>query len=113
MLGVIADQAIRAFRNLVGLEEGGIVTEPTLAILGEGGKKEAVIPLERNNVIADSVGEAVFEAMTLALQTQRVIGSPSQEEEITIEIDGRELARALIPYLQSEIRRTGASLVEA
>jgi len=113
MLGVIADQAIRAFRNLVGLEEGGIVTEPTLAILGEGGKKEAVIPLERNNVIADSVGEAVFEAMTLALQAQRAIGSPSQEEEITIEIDGRELARALIPYLQSEIRRTGASLVEA
>jgi len=112
-LGVVADQAIRAFRNLVGLEEGGIVTEPTLAILGEGGKKEAVIPLERNNVIADSVGEAVFEAMTLALQTQRAIGSPSQEEEITIEIDGRELARALIPYLQSEVRRTGVSLVEA
>ena len=113
LLGTLANRAINAVRGLLGLEEGGIVTGPILAILGEGGKKEAVIPLERNNVIADSVGEAVFEAMTLALQTQRVIGSPSQEEEITIEIDGRELARAIIPYLQSEIRRTGAKLVEA
>jgi SLT domain-containing protein len=30
-----------------GLAEGGIVTKPTLAMIGEGGQSEAVIPLDK------------------------------------------------------------------
>jgi SLT domain-containing protein len=30
-----------------GLAEGGIVTRPTLAMIGEGGQSEAVIPLDK------------------------------------------------------------------
>jgi len=33
--------------NIPMLAEGGIVTSPTLAMIGEGGQSEAVIPLDR------------------------------------------------------------------
>jgi len=33
--------------EMVGLAEGGIVTEPTTALIGEGGESEAVIPLSK------------------------------------------------------------------
>jgi hypothetical protein len=111
-LGSLAIQAISAFRNVVGLAEGGIVTGPTLAVLGEGGKKEAVVPLERDNVIADSVGRAVFEAMTLALRSERVAGQP-QESEIVLEIDGKRFARLILPEILSEMKRQGIQLAGA
>ncbi len=111
-LGSLAIRAINAFRNVVGLAEGGIVTGPTLAVLGEGRKKEAVIPLERDNVIADSVGRAVFEAMTLALRSERVAGQP-QESEIVLEIDGKRFARLILPEILSEMKRQGIQLAGA
>jgi len=33
--------------NLVGLAEGGVVTKPTTALIGEGGEPEAVVPLSK------------------------------------------------------------------
>jgi SLT domain-containing protein len=33
--------------KIPGLAEGGIVTRPTLAMIGEGGQSEAVIPLDK------------------------------------------------------------------
>lgn len=35
--------------NIPRLAEGGIVTKPTLAMIGEGGESEAVIPLSKMN----------------------------------------------------------------
>lgn len=34
-------------RNVPGLAEGGVVTQPTLAMVGEGGESEAVVPLSK------------------------------------------------------------------
>lgn len=39
--------AISGIKSLLGLADGGIVTRPTLAMVGEGGEAEAVIPLSR------------------------------------------------------------------
>src|SRR5690606_504947 len=72
-IGSIASQALKAIR-IPGLAEGGIVTGPTLAMVGEGYRREAVIPLERDNVIAESVGQAVFEAMMTAERFRRASG---------------------------------------
>ncbi len=41
--GGLLNQAL----GLIGLADGGIVTSPTLALVGEGGESEAVIPLSR------------------------------------------------------------------
>lgn len=52
-LGGIGDifstmQSVGGFMpNIPMLAEGGIVTSPTLAMIGEGGQSEAVIPLDR------------------------------------------------------------------
>lgn len=43
------------------LAKGGIVTGPTLAMLGEGGKKEAVIPLERSGLGGMAGGRIIFD----------------------------------------------------
>lgn len=43
----LVGQAVGAVRGAVGLAEGGIVTKPTLAMIGEGGESEAVIPLSK------------------------------------------------------------------
>ena len=42
--------------GLVGLEEGGIVTGPTAALIGEGSESEAVLPLSKLNGMLDSEG---------------------------------------------------------
>src|SRR5690606_11440558 len=69
-IGSIASQVLGSIR-IPGLAQGGIVTGPTLAKVGEGHRREAVIPLERDNVIAESVGQAVFEAMMTAERFRR------------------------------------------
>lgn len=106
-LGKIAKSAIP------GLAKGGIVAEPTLAMIGEGGRKEAVIPLERDNVIADSVGQAVFEAMMIAQRVNQASGSygASEKQEVVFKIDGTTFARVILPYLMKESQRQGVDLV--
>jgi len=46
-LGNIIGKVINPFAGLPGLAEGGIVTKPTIAMIGEGGQSEAVIPLDK------------------------------------------------------------------
>lgn len=65
------------------LGAGGIVTGPTLALLGERHRPEAVIPLDR-------IGSGATDGMT-----------------VVIEMDGREMARTVLPYMPGEIRRVG------
>mgnify|MGYP003646719678 FL=1 len=45
-------------KDLVGLEEGGIVTKPTTALIGEGGEPEAVIPLSKLDQVTGGGGKA-------------------------------------------------------
>lgn len=110
LIGTIASQIAGA----IGLAQGGIVTGPTLTMLGEGGKKEAVVPLERDNVIAASVGEAVYSAMLTAMKVQAATTSTSgieSEQKIVLEIDGNTFARLILPKLQAEADRQGLQLL--
>ena len=75
---------IPAFPSIPGLAEGGIVTSPTLALIGEGGESEAVIPLSK-------LGEMGGGGMTVT------INMPAGS-------DGDDVVRAL----QSYQRRRGS-----
>jgi len=99
---------VRSVLGVIGLARGGIVTGPTLAMLGEGGKREAVIPLERDNVLADSIGNAVFQAMMAAMRTAQ---PQATEREIVLRIDGVTVARAVLPALAKEADRQGVRVV--
>jgi hypothetical protein len=46
-LGKGIGRLLNPLGNIPGLAEGGIVTRPTLAMIGEGGQSEAVIPLDK------------------------------------------------------------------
>jgi len=94
------------------LARGGIVTGPTFAMMGEGGRREAVIPLQRDNVIADSVGQAVYEAMVTAMRISQVGRTqPAENKEIVLRLDRATLARAILPALVEEGQRQGFELI--
>src|SRR5690606_34635795 len=100
-------------KDIVGLARGGIVTGPTLALMGEGYRREAVIPLERDNVIAESVGAAVFDAMMTAHRFQQASGPgpDGDDREIVLKIDGTTFARIILPHLVREGQRQGLGVV--
>jgi len=64
------------------LAEGGIITRPTLAMIGEGGESEAVIPLSK----LDGLGGG---------------------REVHIYLDGREITRSVAPQMVDMIRAKG------
>jgi len=86
------------------LARGGIVDQPTLAMIGERGK-EAVVPLENTSFI-DKLASALANVLMMALNTGNTQQSSSISDAI-VNIDGTELARILIPKVDNELRRMG------
>jgi len=76
------------FGKLLGLADGGIVTGPTMAMIGEGSESEAVLPLSRLSQLIDSPSS----------------GGP---REAVFVVDGRELARGVLPHMPGEMNRMG------
>jgi len=96
------------------LAKGGLVMDPTLAMLGEAGP-EAVVPLGRSGFaedLADTVARAVYQAIMDAIRISRA-SSPqsSDEKEIVLKIDNAVLARMQLPALTREAERQGFDLV--
>ena len=104
---------VKGIGSIFGLASGGIVTAPTLALIGEGHRREAVIPLERDNVIARSVGDSVLEAMLTAQRFQQASGGgpASDDREVVLRIDGATFARLILPHLVREGQRQGMDVV--
>jgi hypothetical protein len=73
------------FKGLLGLAEGGVVTRPTLAMVGEGNESEAVMPLSKLSGMLQTTfsagsmasrggggtGEFILRGSDLVLATQR------------------------------------------
>lgn len=90
------------------LARGAIIEQPTLAMIGERHKKEAVVPLE-NTAFVDKLAAAVANAVLAAMQfSGGQEPSTSESKELIIEIDGVKLARVLLPKTDAELRRRGA-----
>jgi len=50
---------VSSFMSSIGLAEGGIISSPTKALIGEGGKKEAIVPLDEFYAKIDQLINAV------------------------------------------------------
>jgi hypothetical protein len=72
----------------VALAEGGIVTSPTNAIIGEGREPEAVFPLSQLEKFID-------------------INSGSGSTTVVVELDGRQVAKAVVPQIPGVVRSRG------
>lgn len=101
--GQVAQQLVNGIagsasgRGIPGLAEGGIVTRPTLAFLGENYKKEAVIPLERGN-LPNGMGQSVTINLTTAdiatgqQVAQAIRGAMTQYSQVDIQVLADSLA---------------------
>lgn len=92
------------------LANGGIISSPTLAMVGEAGK-EAVVPLENTSFVdtlAGAIGTAVLSAMQFAQPKQQTTESSN---EIAVYMDTTKVARILIPAISKENLRTGNKMI--
>lgn len=88
---------------LPALAKGGIVPHATTALIGEKGK-EAVLPLENNTEWMDMLADRI-------LMRSGNINVGGGNTEVVLEIDGRELGRAVVEQGNRENRRIGTRLV--
>lgn len=84
---------------------GGLVTSPQLGVLGDNPSgQEAVIPLDNQSAL-DKIGNAIGNAMMMNQQMQ----GAGAGAEVVINVDGRQMARAMIPNLEKEQLRRGST----
>lgn len=88
------------------LSQGGIISSPTLAMVGEAGA-EAVVPLE-NTGFVDNLASAIGNAVISAMQFSQ--GSKSQES-VNVYMDTTQVARILIPAMARENQRIGTTAI--
>lgn len=77
------------------LAEGGLVVGDTLARLGEGGKREAVLPLEQNTGWMDTLADKI------------AAKQGSAPTKVQLIIDGKELGWATINNINKITKQTG------
>lgn len=90
------------------LANGGIITAPTLAMMGEGGKREAVVPLE-NSAFIDSFAGTIASAVAKAIGSNS--GQVGRDATVILKIGESEFGRAAIKSINSVHRQTGMTLL--
>jgi hypothetical protein len=87
------------------LAQGGIVSKSTIAEIGEAGT-EAVIPLE-NTSFVQKFSQAIANEVGEAVKAVTSISGNGQNVEVTLELNGMELGKALAPIMQKINKKTG------
>lgn len=76
------------------LADGGIITQPTLAMVGESGK-EAVVPLE-NTSFADAIAQAILRVLAPLFANNNSSSNASEGSTIILKIGEYELGRVTV-----------------
>ena len=92
------------------LASGGIVTQPTLAMVGEQGKKEAVIPLE-NSAFINNFAATIAQAVATALAQANKSGSSGGPDTLVLKVGETELGRVAIRAINGVQRQAGMTLI--
>ncbi len=104
-----ASTSIKGFAklNTPQMATGGIVTKPTLALIGEGKYNEAVLPLGNSpqmRNLKNDIANAVVQAL-LALNSVGSSDRGKGNSEVVLNVDGQKLARILLPKLYNEQKK--------
>lgn len=82
------------------LAEGGIVSSPTLAMIGEGSEPEAVIPLSKlDGILANENSGSSSSNNTFNINLSGIMASSASDE--------REIAKRLVERINEELRAKG------
>lgn len=103
--GTISFPQVPNLSEIPAMGDGGLVTKPTLSMIGEAGT-EAVVPLE-NTSFVDTLASAIGSSVLSALQFSNGSTTGQQSGQIVINIDSTQMARVLIPAINKENTRTG------
>lgn len=95
-------------RSTPKLATGGVTTGPTFAMIGEGKYNEAVVPLGNSPQFAEMKNDIANEVLNKMGMGSR--GGSKQAAPIILTLNGRELARALLPDLGYAQPQTGVKL---
>jgi len=88
---------------------GGVVSEPTLAMVGEGKYSEAVVPLGQSPQFV-SMKQSIAEEVVASLGVNNSSNPSVSDRPVILNIDGRTLARALWPQLINTQYQVGVKL---
>ena len=91
------------------LAVGGIVRQPTQAVIGEAGK-EAVLPLDKNTEWMDTLASKINGGMTtdLLIELINAVNNLS-DRPVTLNVNGQEIARATYQDFKNEENRINAN----
>ena len=98
--------------NVPQMATGGVVKQPTLAMIGEGRYNEAVVPLGNSPQFA-AMKEGIAEELMRKIAQTPFIQSGQQSRgnvPVILNVNGRELARAIMPDLGYAQPQTGVKL---
>lgn len=91
--------------NIPFLAKGGIVTEPTLAMIGEGSQDEAVMPLDSmREMIAQTVAEVIAE---YNLNNEQ----PEQDLYLTLNIGDSTVVDTVVKAINRKTRNQGREVI--
>ena len=105
----LAVGVLSGISSVAAMATGGVVSSPTVALVGEGRYPEAVVPLGSSPQFANMKAEiaaAVVQGIA-ALGGGR--GKSGGTVEVVLNIDGDKFARAILPAMEKEYRRKGRS----
>jgi len=94
-----ASSAASAAGSYLGLASGGVVTQPTFAMVGEGGQSEAVMPLSSLNTLVQDA--AAYGAQTASPQASSSTTTINVSVQASGQREGRLAGRALARELRS------------
>lgn len=83
------------------LATGGVITSPTIAAMGEGSYKEAVLPLDRNTEWANTVAELIRDAG----------GNTPGQQTIVLQIGDEKIYEKVIDYINDQSVASGMTVL--
>lgn len=93
--------------NIPKLAKGGVIDNPTIAMVGEAGK-EAVVPLENNTGWTSEVASLLANALTPFMSGGNSGSNGNSGQPIVLQTeDGMIIARSIAPYMIKEFKRLG------
>ncbi len=114
IVGAITVAAAIAGGLLVGavlpkMATGGVVSSPTVTLVGEGRYPEAVVPLGDSPQFSEMKTDIANAVLTGISAMNRQGSAQGSSSEVVINVDGSRLARMIIPQINKEQRRKGYS----
>ena len=91
---------------MAAMATGGVVSAPTVALVGEGRYPEAVVPLG-NSPQFSSMKEDIAAAVIQGLSQATITTNNTSSGDVILNIDGERIARMLMPRINDEQVRRG------